>query len=62
MVKGEAEQESEVGDLVELSINSVIGFTPPRTVKLKGTMMGHWVVIFIDCGATHNFISEELVT
>lgn len=56
------EQETDVGDLVELSINSMIGFTTPKTMKLKGTVMGHAVVVLIDCGATHNFISKELAT
>lgn len=57
----EVEREAEVGDFVELSINSVVGFTTPKTMKLKGTVLGHSVVVLIDCGATHNFISEDLV-
>ncbi|XP_022864273.1 uncharacterized protein LOC111384242 [Olea europaea var. sylvestris] len=46
--------------LVELSINSVVGLTTPRTMKLTRKILGHQVLVMIDCGATHNFISAEL--
>lgn len=44
-----------MGDLVELSINSMVGFIIPKTMKIKG------VVVFINYGKTYNFISEESV-
>ncbi|KAL0548958.1 hypothetical protein IC582_013436 [Cucumis melo] len=47
---------------VELSINSVVGLNDPGTMKVRGTLQGKEVVILIDCGATHNFVSEKLVT
>ena len=45
----------------EISFNSVMGFTSPRTLKLLGYIMGKEVVVMIDPGATHNFISREVV-
>ncbi|GJY46092.1 transposon ty3-I gag-pol polyprotein [Tanacetum coccineum] len=48
-------------DMVEVSLNSVLGFTPPRTMKLHGNIHGADVVVLVDCGATHNFITQRLV-
>ncbi|KAL2506345.1 Uncharacterized protein Adt_21966 [Abeliophyllum distichum] len=63
VVEGEATEDEgkEVGEVVELSLNSVVGLTPPQTMKVKGKIAGREVVILIDCGASHNFISTELV-
>lgn len=43
---------------VELSMNSVVGLTSPKTMKMKDTINGQEVVVLIDFGATHNFISS----
>ena len=48
-------------EVVELSMNSVVGLTAPQTMKLRGDIKGHPVVVLIDGGATHNFIATELV-
>lgn len=45
---------------IELSINSVVRLTNPGTMKVKGKIQ-NGDVVFIDCGATHNFISEKWV-
>ncbi|XP_031745972.1 uncharacterized protein LOC116406393 [Cucumis sativus] len=47
--------------IVELSINSVVGLTNPGTMKVRGKIKDREVIILIDCGATHNFISDKVV-
>lgn len=32
----EAEVDEEIGDVTEFSLNSVVGFTNPSTIKVKG--------------------------
>lgn len=44
-----------------MSLNSLVGFDSPRTLKVKGEIQGKIVVILIDGGAMHNFILEEIV-
>ena len=46
---------------VELSINSVVGLTSSKALKLRGEIKEEGVIVMIDLGATHNFISVELV-
>lgn len=66
---GEAENEgidspqsSQEELLTEVSLNSVIGLSNPKTMKLKGLLGDQEVVVMIDPGATHNFISLATVT
>lgn len=53
----EEEPPLEVGEKVKLSLNSVVGLSMPETMKLKGTVGSSDVVVLIECGTTHNFIS-----
>lgn len=53
--------ENEVQEVVELSLNSVVGLTTPRTMKVTGSLLGQAVVVLVDYGAIHNFISLGLV-
>ncbi|GJS07399.1 ty3-gypsy retrotransposon protein [Tanacetum coccineum] len=46
-------------DIVEVSLNSVMRFTPNRMMKLRGK--NREVLVLIDCGATHNFISSKII-
>lgn len=41
----------------EVSLNSVIGLSNPKTMKLIGRIENHEVVVMVDPGATHNFLS-----
>nr|AEV42261.1 hypothetical protein [Beta vulgaris] len=45
----------------EISLNSVMGFSNPKTLKLRGTIYGEAVIVMIDPGATHNFVSIHTV-
>ena len=46
---------------VGLSLKSLVGLTSSKTMKLQGEIRSQQVVVLIDCGTTHNFISFELV-
>ncbi|KAA0059478.1 hypothetical protein IC582_002783 [Cucumis melo] len=58
---GRIEVNEDITTVVELSINSVVGLNDPGTMKVRGKLFGEEVIILIDCGATHNFVSEKLV-
>ena len=51
----------DVSKTVELFLNSVLGLTLPGTMKIKGRLGPHDITILIDCGATHNFLSVDLI-
>lgn len=44
--------------VVELSLHSIVGLTNPGTMKLRGSIGTKKVILLINCGATHNFISQ----
>ncbi|WVY98363.1 hypothetical protein V8G54_030514 [Vigna mungo] len=45
---------------MELSACSAKGLTQPKTMKLTGKIGERRVVILIDCGASHNFVSRRV--
>lgn len=55
----EIPEEEEIPTTV--SMNSIVGLSNPRTMKLIGTIGGGEVVVMVDPGATHNFISLKAV-
>lgn len=61
----ECPREEETGQEIEvhpeISLNSVVGLTSPKTFKLKEEVNGSPVVVIIDPGATHNFIALQAV-
>lgn len=54
--------EGAENQVVEVSLNSVVGLTSPKTLKLAGEINNQKVVVLIDNDASHNFISNELVS
>lgn len=46
---------------MELHLHSTVGITQPNTMKLQGELHGNPIMVLIDSGASHNFISSELV-
>ena len=50
-----------LNDAAELSLNFVVGISTPKTMKLRGRVDYQEVVVLIDSGASHNFISTDLV-
>lgn len=52
------EEEHAHFDSLEVSLKSVSGLTPPHTMKIWAEIGGNKVVVLIDCGATHSFISK----
>lgn len=63
LIQGEIEEEvpktlvPNIGDLVELDLKSVIGFSTPRSMKIKGLIEEKEIMILI----THNFIAQRLI-
>ncbi|KAL4591834.1 hypothetical protein LXL04_004807 [Taraxacum kok-saghyz] len=55
------EEKLEPDPETEVCLNSVLGITKPKTMKLAGKLNEENVVVMIDPGATHNFISPETV-
>ena len=45
----------------ELSLNSVVGLSIPKTMKLRGQIARLEVVVMINCDVSHNFLSMDLV-
>ena len=46
---------------VKVSLNSVVGLTNPKTMKLKGLIGNQEVVALTNPGVTHNIISVDVV-
>lgn len=50
-----------VGQLMELSFNSFLGLSSPTTTKLRGIIKNQQIVVMLESGAIHNFISPSVV-
>lgn len=59
--QGEKDSEEHVTKLAKVSLNTVVRFSDPGTIKVRGRVEQEEVIILIDCGAKHNFISHWVV-
>ncbi|KFK45075.1 hypothetical protein AALP_AA1G340100 [Arabis alpina] len=59
---GTEEEVPTQTELAALSLNSIVGISSPRTMKLKGLIQSTPVVVMIDSGASHNFVSTKLIS
>lgn len=42
-------------------MNLMVGLTNPRMMKLRGMANQELVIVLVDCGVTHNFVSLRVV-
>ncbi|KAD2804421.1 hypothetical protein E3N88_37798 [Mikania micrantha] len=57
----EKESEDPVEDMAEISLHAIFGKSHTTTMKVLGTLNSTEVLILIDSGSTHNFISDILI-
>jgi len=44
----------------EISLHALTGWTSPQTMRVSATIGSQHVMVLIDCGSTHNFLSEKI--
>lgn len=52
--------EPETEELLAISREAVLGIESPKTMRLQGLIQRHEVLMPVDSGSTHSFISEQL--
>lgn len=55
------EEEAGESTLMSLSFNSFLGISSPTTTKVTGTINKNKVVVMLESGATHSFISPATI-
>ncbi|CAH9112200.1 unnamed protein product [Cuscuta europaea] len=60
-VGSELSGEENLHDMAEISFHAILGKSTGATMKLRGSLLNRQVLILIDSGSTHNFISTSLV-
>lgn len=54
-------QGDQTTQMMEISLHAYLGIDFPTTTKLRGTLADNKLVVLIDSGATHNFVTPEFV-
>ncbi|GJX59436.1 ty3-gypsy retrotransposon protein [Tanacetum coccineum] len=57
----EVNLDENPSEVAEISLHAIFGKSQPTTMKVHGTLNSTEVLILIDGGSTHNFISDVLV-
>lgn len=52
-------KQVDVKPVAELSLNFVVGLNNPGTMKLRASINQRSMIVMLDCGAIHNFISQK---
>ncbi|GJW65964.1 ty3-gypsy retrotransposon protein, partial [Tanacetum coccineum] len=60
-VNASEEESGDQEDFAEISLHAIFGKANVTTMKLRGTIGTTEVLILVDGGSTHNFISDSLV-
>lgn len=60
LASDESEVESEDEELMSISKEAVGGLEGPQTVRLQGVIQGKNILMLVDSGSSHSFISEGL--
>ena len=45
----------------EITLHALTGWTAPKTMRITAKICAHDIIVLIDSGSTHNFISERMV-
>ena len=59
----QSEEETTYGPkIAALCVSSLVAFCSPQSMKVRGRIESREVIVHIDSGASHNFITENLVS
>ena len=47
---------------LEITLYALLGSPSPGTMRIRGTINGHWVVILIDTSSTHDFFDAAILS